>query len=574
MNEILSKKKADFMGNIALSEKVITQLVKIHGVRTFCLCPGGRNAPLVSVVSQAKGLKVFSFFEERVAGFFAMGRCRRDKAPLAVITTSGTAVAELLPAVIEAYYSHLPLVLITADRPSSCRGTGSPQSIEQVGIFSHYVEKTWDVESSKKFDLSFWRRETPCHINICFDEPLMDKKIKPLVFSSPLPPRQPISQSLFSPKTCIKAFFSKVKKPLCIVAELSENVREDTKKTLSGLSWPVYAEALSGFRESQKLSSVILKSGDKFLSWLVLNKKIDGIVRIGRRPCSRFWRDLEKIHFQIPILSVSDQHYSGLSRTHPVVSFSDFFEWSDTVLEKKFSEHPEEYSSQEKKNKWHVRKKQYRKAQLERQIWKESALDILEKDKKQTQLLNNLLQKYPLSEPALIRKFSQKIPNRSLLFLGNSLPIREWNLASYYQPDKNLKYLCNRGANGIDGLLSSFLGSCERDRENWCLIGDLSCLYDLSAPWVLKQMEANMKIFLGIINNSGGRIFSSLFSDPIFLNAHNLQFRKWAEMWGLNYYFIKEWPKIFSFSSPAVIELKVNPDHTKDFTREYRKIGD
>ncbi len=547
MKKLVSVKKSDFMsGNIAFSEGVIAQLVKIHGVFTFCLCPGGRNAPLVSVVSQAKGLKVFSFFEERSAGFFAMGRCRRDKAPLAVITTSGTAVAELLPAVIESYYSHLPLVLITADRPSSYRGTGAPQSIEQVGIFSHYVEKTWDLESPQKFDLSSWGRKIPCHINICFSEPLMDKKIKPLVFSSPfpsLPASQPSLPLAFAPASRIKIFFSKVKKPLCIVAELSESVRENTEKVLSDFSWPVYAEAPSGLRESQKLKSVILKSGDRFLSWLISNKKIDGVLRIGGRPCARFWIDLEKTH--IPVLSVSEQHYSGLGRTHPVVSFFDFFEWSK-----------EEYDFRDRKTRY-------------RKTLKKNTLDILKKDKKQTQVLNELLKKYPLSEPALIRKFSQKIPSRSLLFLGNSLPIREWNLAGLYHPDKELKYLCNRGANGIDGLLSSFLGSSEPDRQNWCLIGDLSCLYDLSAPWILKQMDVNMKIFLGIINNSGGQIFSSLFSDPIFLNAHALQFGKWAEMWGLNYYFVEEWPKTLSFSSPAVVELKVNPDHTKNFMQEY-----
>ncbi len=575
MDQKLSQERTKTLGNIDLSSALIYQLVNIHGVFTFCVCPGGRNAPLVSLVSKAKGLKIFSFFEERSAGFFAMGRARREKAPVAVITTSGTAVAELLPAVIESYYSDVPLVLITADRPSSYRGTGAPQSIEQVGIFSHYVEKTWDLENPEKLDLSSWAKTKPCHINICFDEPLIDKKIKPLKFSLSQKKKQTKKEQKSSvyynvqtkktpknkfniilspfpsnPGLCslkIKSFFSKIKKPLCIVAELPESVREGTEKALSDLFFPIYAEALSGLRESQKLNPFILKSGERFLKWLVLNKKIDSVIRIGRRPIARWWRDLEKTYSSIPILSVSDQPYLGLSRLHAVVPFSAFFKWSKVFL--KSSETSEEGG------------------------FKEIAkpLDIFKEDAKQSSFLNTLLKKHPLSEPALIRDFSQKIPAKSLLFLGNSLPIREWDLAGGYQPDKKLTYLGNRGANGIDGLLSSFLGASEPDRQNWCLIGDLSCLYDLSAPWVLKQIDQTMDIFLVVINNTGGQIFSSLFSDPLFLNTHSLQFKEWAKMWNLNYYSIDHWPRVLSFSSPAVIELTVHPDRTKKFNLEYSR---
>ena len=181
--------------------------------------------------------------------------------------------------------------------------------------------------------------------------------------------------------------------------------------------------------------------------------------------------------------------------------------------------------------------------------------------------MNDLLDKYSLSEPALIKSLSQKIPNDSLLFLGNSLPIREWNLAGDYE--KRIKYISNRGANGIDGIISTFLGACELHRQNWCVLGDLSCLYDLSAPWILRQLQKNISCFLVVINNNGGQIFSPLFSDSIFINSHNLQFKMWSKMWKLNYYCITQWPEVFSFSSPAVIELLVDPVYTKRFEEEY-----
>lgn len=149
------------MTNIARAREVVSR-VQATGVREFVVCGGSRNAPLIAAVSQGK---TYTFVDERSAAFFALGRIKRDGVPVAVITTSGTAVAELLPATVEAYYSGLPLVLITADRPERFRGTGAPQTIDQIGIFGGYAAT----------DLGRWNREMPLHINVEFDEPLIDE---------------------------------------------------------------------------------------------------------------------------------------------------------------------------------------------------------------------------------------------------------------------------------------------------------------------------------------------------------------------------------------------------------------
>jgi 2-succinyl-5-enolpyruvyl-6-hydroxy-3-cyclohexene-1-carboxylate synthase len=149
------------MTNVTAAREAIAR-VKSFGVREFVVCGGSRNAPLVAAVADAK---TYTFIDERSAAFFALGRIKRDDVPVAVITTSGTAVAELLPAAIEAFYSGLPLVLITADRPHRFRGTGAPQTIDQIGIFSAYAAS----------DPAKWNREMPLHINIEFDEPLIDE---------------------------------------------------------------------------------------------------------------------------------------------------------------------------------------------------------------------------------------------------------------------------------------------------------------------------------------------------------------------------------------------------------------
>lgn len=148
------------MTNLAAA-RALLERVRGAGVADFCVCGGSRNAPLIAVVSG----NVYTFVDERSAAFFALGRIKRDERPVAVITTSGTAVAELLPATVEAYYSGAPLVLITADRPARFRGTAAPQCIDQVGIFGVYAETDFDR----------WNRRTPLHINLEFDEPLIDE---------------------------------------------------------------------------------------------------------------------------------------------------------------------------------------------------------------------------------------------------------------------------------------------------------------------------------------------------------------------------------------------------------------
>ena len=152
------------MTNLANARGLIASM-RQAGVTTFCVCAGSRNSPLLAVLGSMDDVDVLSFVDERSAAFFALGRSRRDQQPVAVVTTSGTAVGELLPATIEAYYASIPLILITADRPARYRGTGAPQCIEQDGIFGVYAATALDR----------WSGRAPLHMNIEFDEPLIDE---------------------------------------------------------------------------------------------------------------------------------------------------------------------------------------------------------------------------------------------------------------------------------------------------------------------------------------------------------------------------------------------------------------
>jgi 2-succinyl-5-enolpyruvyl-6-hydroxy-3-cyclohexene-1-carboxylate synthase len=150
-----------------------------------------------------------------------------------------------------------------------------------------------------------------------------------------------------------------------------------------------------------------------------------------------------------------------------------------------------------------------------------------------------ILHQEPQSELAMIRALSLQIPHASRIYLGNSLPIREWDLAATREP-RGFVMEANRGANGIDGQLSTFFGWCAEGVENWCIVGDLTALYDLNAPWVVPQLSATFKIV--IINNGGGRVFDRVASlrkvasevrERLIENAHTLTFDAWSKMWGI-----------------------------------------
>ena len=132
---------------------------------------------------------------------------------------------------------------------------------------------------------------------------------------------------------------------------------------------------------------------------------------------------------------------------------------------------------------------------------------------------------------------SRTVPHGSRVYLGNSLPIREWDLVATREP-RGFTYEANRGANGIDGQLSTFFGQCEAARANVCVVGDLTAIYDMNAPWIVPQLPPELRFEIVIVNNGGGRIFSRVASlatidRRLMENEHSVHFQQWASMWGI-----------------------------------------
>ncbi len=519
--------------NIQASRELLDALAAL-GVADVAVCAGARNSPLVALLEATVGLRVHSFFEERSAAFFALGRARRSARPAAVVTTSGTAAAQLLPAAIEAFHTGVPLVLVTADRPRRLRGTGAPQAIDQTGLYAKFVGLEVDVEAGEEIRgrLAAWRAVSPLHVNICFDEPLLDGPILPLALR-PAPPAPPGIGEATDFEAAFARFFAGVRRPVAMVGTLAtEAERRAVEGFLAASRMPAYLEATSGLRESPVLASRALRAGDKILSWALRSGEIDGVLRLGGVPTARIWRDLEEPASGARVLSLSRVPFAGLSRGELVVT--DLARLSGRAA-------PES----------------------------DPRVALLARDRAAADRLEALLRAEPRAEPALVRALSRLIPAGALAYVGNSLPIREWDLAAVH--DRPNWIQANRGVNGIDGQTSTFLGLLGEGAEGWCVLGDLTTMYDLSAPWAL-PFAPGSRARLVVVNNGGGKIFSRLFGGALFENRHEIGFAAWAKMWGLPHEEWREVPAAWAGAGHTVIELVPEAAATRRFWDAYDAI--
>ena len=500
-----------------LIQQTLSTLVHF-GVREVCIAAGARNAPLVTALLASKGLKVWNFFEERSAAFFAIGRTMTDRQPVAVVTTSGTAAAELLPATIEAYYQSLPLFLLTADRPKSYRGSGAPQAIEQFKLFGVYAQPLGDWDATDDpIEMYETRNDRPRHLNVCLDEPL-ETNVAGVDFSGArTPPREEAGSHL------------SIECDLVLASGMHPADAMQVAPLLAKLGAPIVAEATSNLHGFRDLQPLLFPGGERALQ----SSRPTHVLRLGAVPSWRWWRDLEE-QTKIRVTNITRSAFSGLARTENVETLP-----------------------------WETIQKTQCSAR------ESCGMLRFEPD----------LEKFAQSEPGWLRQLAEVIPAGSRVFLGNSLPIREMNLA--LQTTKpGVEFFANRGANGIDGLVSTFLGTSATHRgECWLIVGDLSTLYDMAAPWIIAQMD-HPKLRIVVINNGGGKIFSRVNSLRslsekalgVIENRHSLSFEPWAQMWGLEYVQTDDAHDLEDLLQvPIVIEIRPDALQTETFWRDWQK---
>lgn len=524
--------------NSAESNRILAAetLAVLHGagVRTVCLCPGGRNAPLVLACDAARGaFDVVSFFDERSAGFFALGRILRDRAPAAAITTSGTAAAELLPAMLEAHHSGLPLIAVTADRPRRLRGTGAPQTIDQTPLFAAARALLIDIDSPGQLD-DLASVAGPVHLNICFDEPLVDAASAGIALGAAEQPAEPEPwmDERASRAACAE-FFGRVKNPLVLVSTLDERDAHALAPWLASLSCPLYLEAVSQLRGHRNLQEFSLLSGERILLTPERRAACDGVLRIGGIPTPRFWRECEEE--SPPVMHVSNVNLPGMARGEPVVPLTHFLGLAD------------EFAPSGRPG---------------------SAL--FARDRDAARRLHGLVTSEPHSEAGLVHAVASLLPEDARVFLGNSLPVREWDLVAPRDADTRV-FFANRGVNGIDGLVSTALGLAGAGRPVAALLGDLSALYDLAGLWPAAQLSEG-DITIAVINNGGGKIFGRMFEHPAFLNAHGIRMRGWAEMFGWHYGTVVSPANPLPTGRPRIVEILPDTEATRRFADGYAAL--
>ena len=487
----------------------VFEALKSAGVREIIICPGGRNAEFVELASTTSDFKVIWHFEERSAAFLALGRIQATDRPVAVIVTSGTAAGELLPATMEAFYSGLPLVLITADRPRRFRGSGAPQSAEQLGLFGIYAPFARDLEGEDVIHLLNDLKQ-PVHLNVCLEDPKGRA-------SAGIEGIQPAD---------VNEFLQLVHQPLVILGKIKQKDRLAVREFLVRLNAPIYAEALSGLRQDPSLQHLLIAIPDGILK----RHTFDGVLRIGGVPTHRLWRDLEDSYIELPVLSVSDLPFTGLSRKSGLAG-GIAGSLSSLVV-----------------------------------ACKNRSL-IFEEQNLLREGLRSLFKEFPTSEPAIINSVSSIIPAHSNVFLGNSLSIRQWDLVA--ETSDKVEIFASRGLNGIDGQISTFLGVCEPGKENWAVLGDLTVLYDMSGPWPFSQLSEGITGTIVSINNGGGQIFDRMFENRNFINSHRRSLEGFAKIWNLEYR--------INLSRPVgpglrIIELVPDPDQTKGFWTAFGEL--
>lgn len=472
--------------------KNVFSLLQQLDTQEVIICAGARNMPLVEALKY-ENFSVKSYFEERSAGFYALGRVKATQKPVAIIVTSGTAVAELLPATIEAWYQQLPLILITADRPKSYRGTGAPQTMNQNNLFDSYVVAAFDWDVFSKFDKFSLSKTGPVHLNVCLDEPL---KIDQQVYTH----CQPLVQVDFVENSQSKNYHYQFenslsviqrKNVIAIIGELSIEERKFVKEILIQKNIVHYCEALSGLQNDPDLMRNQIRSSENEIIEQISQNKVLSVLRIGGVPTLRFWRDLEKKYDFIQVDHFTSRPFPGLARPSKLHHIDD----------------------------------------LTRLDLGDSVVMDLSLDQKKYLKKIEIISSYKSSEQFFYSYLLNSVIRKSV-YVGNSLPIRVWDLV-YNRWQSELNIFAHRGVNGIDGQISGYLGWAKDIPESWCIIGDLTALYDLAALGLASDNQNKLRIV--IMNNSGGQIFQRILGPSVYLNAQDVNFSGFAKLWGWSY---------------------------------------
>ena len=491
----------------------------VQGVEYACVSPGSRSAPIAMALQRHPKTNVFMQIDERSGSFFGIGLAKATGKPVVLLSTSGTAAAEFHPAVVEAFHSRTPLIVLTADRPPELRDVGANQAIDQQRLFGTAVRWFFDpgppVEAPNAARL--WRRlaarayaealNGPVHLNLPFREPLVPP---PGQVPSPLgeSPQSmtagriaPTSQQVSSLAAAVRGS----KRPLVIAGEMRDGAR--LAEGLNRLGIPLLAEPSSQLRRAESGAAVesyeaLLRAG-----WS-LQHGPDLVIRLGSTPTSkvmnawlaaaaaptflidpdRMWRDEDQVASNVLVCDPEP-----LIESLPA---ADVGAWRD---------------------------------------------EWVSAGRKATAAIGATLVSTPIHEGHIVRALAARVPDTAQVFVGSSMPIRAADSFWPYARGGQTFY-GNRGASGIDGLVSTGLGIAAARSSNptVLLLGDLSVYHDMNGLWSLRRH--GIKATIVVCDNNGGGVFNFLpqaqhtdVFEEIFATPLGLDFAQVARLYGLVY---------------------------------------
>jgi 2-succinyl-5-enolpyruvyl-6-hydroxy-3-cyclohexene-1-carboxylate synthase len=537
--------------NQAFSGALLGALARA-GVEHVCLCPGSRSTPLAVAAARTPGLTIHAQLDERSAGFFGLGLARASRRPVALVCTSGTAAANFLPAVVEAHWARIPLLVLTADRPAELRGWGAGQTVDQIRLYGSHVRlfveaptPAADVDlgpyaralAARAFHTALGPPPGPVHLNLPFREPLEPLRADPgtTIAETGASSRPALDAAHFAVASGTlaptPALVSEVAAALAaepngvIVAGCMD--REPRLATAiaslaSVLDWPLLAEPISQLRSGPHVKNApVVAHHDAFLrdARFARAHAPSAVLRFGDSPTSkplRQWLETDpatRLYLVDPDGVWQDPtHRPGrVLQVDPVMlceSLLGVLPTSDAA--------PSVQS--------------FRAA-------------FLTADRACARSFEHALTREArLFAPAVVREVAAALPDGASLFVSNSMPVRDvdtfWPVS-----ERRLRVLCNRGANGIDGIVSTALGaSCASTGPTLLLTGDLAFLHDVGGLFAARRLGSSCTIV--VLHDDGGGIFSflpiadhgeSVRFQELFTLSHGLALGPAAQLYGLSH---------------------------------------
>ncbi|MEL6471482.1 MAG: 2-succinyl-5-enolpyruvyl-6-hydroxy-3-cyclohexene-1-carboxylic-acid synthase [Cyanobacteria bacterium J06623_4] len=509
----------DFRNTNSLWASVAAETLARLGLQTAILCPGSRSTPLTFAFAAHAQIETLPILDERSAAFFALGCAKRQHLPVALVCTSGTAGANFYPAVIEAYESGIPLLLLTADRPPELRHCGAGQTIDQQKLYGSFVKDYSELAvPAAEVDLlaylrqalvSGWRQAVsgvpgPVHFNCPFRDPLPplpDGKTRSLstnfdtsiFFSHVVPPAIATPHSPLPLRT-----WQQAKKGLIIAGPATPQHPEAYCRAVSILSqqlgWPVLAEGLSPLRNYQALNPTLVASYDIILrrSERAAALAPDQVIQLGPLPISKVLRQWLKLHQPCRWIVGSGRNMDPLHG--PTQTLTTELSYVAQQLAAELSYVAQRLEAVELSN-----------AVSDKDGYVERWLTCEKVE--QQRLRGELSKEKELVESKVVWLLSQYLPEETPLFIANSMPVRD---VEYFWPpgDRRVQPVFSRGANGIDGTLSTAMGVAHRNVPAVLLTGDLAFLHDTNGLLNAAQLVGHLTVI--VINNGGGGIFEML----------------------------------------------------------------